>query len=133
VKVGETWKFFDPGRSYVLPGMLRWQQEGQQALVMDSKEPAWVPTPLSAPEKTISKHKGRFRLLEDGTLEGDVHAEFLGQMGIEAKNEDDGKTEAEREASLRADIKGRLSTAELSNIKIENVTDPSKLIHIPIM
>jgi len=36
------------------------------------------------------------------------------------------ETEAEREASLRADIKGRLSTAELSNIKIENVTDPSK-------
>jgi hypothetical protein len=126
VKVGESWKFFDPGRSYVLPGMLRWEQEGQQALVMDSKEPAWVPTPLSAPEKTVSKHKGKFRLLEDGTLEGDVHAEFLGQLAIEAKNEDDGKTEAEREASLRADIKGRLSTAELSNIKIENVTDPSK-------
>jgi hypothetical protein len=126
VKLGETWKFFDPGTNYLPYGMLRWQEEGQQALVTDSKEPVWVDVPLSAPQKSLTKRTGKFRLLEDGTLEGDVRVEFTGQAGIEAKIEDDGLSPAERETSLRDDVKGRLSTAELTEIKVENVTDQVK-------
>ena len=38
VKVNETWTFFDPGTPYLEPGMLRWQEEGQSALISDAKE-----------------------------------------------------------------------------------------------
>jgi hypothetical protein len=126
VKLGETWRFFDPGTNYLPLGMLRWQEEGQQALITDSKEPVWVDVPLSAPQKSLTKRTGKFRLLEDGTLEGDVRVELTGQAGIEAKIEDDGLSPAERETSLRDDVKARLSTAELTEIKIENVTDQVK-------
>ena len=37
VNVGGTWKFFNPGYSYIPFGMLRWQEEGQQALITDPK------------------------------------------------------------------------------------------------
>jgi len=97
VKVGETWKFFDPGTNYLPYGMLRYgREEGQQALVTDSKEPVWVDVPLSAPQKSLTKRTSKFRLLEDGTLEGDVRVEFTGQAGIEAKVEVDGLSPAEK-------------------------------------
>jgi hypothetical protein len=52
VKVGDEWRFYDPASTYVPFGMLRWQEEGQQALISDPKEPFFVQTPLSGPEKS---------------------------------------------------------------------------------
>src|SRR6266478_6413073 len=72
VRVGEGWQFFSPSEMYTSFGMLGWPEEGQEALVTDSKEPVWVKTPMSPPEKSLEKRTGKFRLLEDGTLEGDV-------------------------------------------------------------
>ncbi len=42
VKLGDQWRFFDPGSGYIPFGMLRWQEEGIQALVTDPKEPKFV-------------------------------------------------------------------------------------------
>ena len=126
VKIGDGWKFFQPGSSYLPYGMLRWEEEGQQALITDAKEPIWVETPLSPPQKSLTKHIGRFTLLPDGTLEGDVRGILSGQRAIDAKNDEDSLSPAEREANLKQEIKSRLSTAELTDIKIENVTDPVK-------
>ncbi len=47
VKVGDTWRFFDPGSTYVPYGMLPWSEEGEKALVLDPKDPVFVPIPLS--------------------------------------------------------------------------------------
>ena len=41
VNFGGTWKFFNPGYNYVPFGMLRWQEEGEQALITDPKQPVW--------------------------------------------------------------------------------------------
>ncbi len=38
VKVGDNWSFYDPATPYLEPGMLRWQEEGQMALISDSKD-----------------------------------------------------------------------------------------------
>ena len=46
VRFGETWKFFDPGLQYIAPGMLRWQEEGVDALIVDEHS-AWVRTPVT--------------------------------------------------------------------------------------
>src|SRR5882672_6506568 len=45
VRVGDTWRFYDPASTYVAHGMLRWQEEGQDALISDPKEPTWARTP----------------------------------------------------------------------------------------
>lgn len=126
VRVGETWRFFDPASTYVQYGMLRWQEEGEEALVSDPKEPTWVMTPISPPESSLEKRSGKFRLSEDGTLEGDVRIEYTGHLGNDKKEYNDDDSPVQREETLRDSIKARMSTAEVSDIKIENITDPIK-------
>src|SRR5918993_438536 len=53
VRFGDQWKFYNPGFNHVPVGMLRWQEEGTQALVTDPKQPAWTNIPMSPPEKSL--------------------------------------------------------------------------------
>jgi hypothetical protein len=126
VKVGSDWRFFNPGLRFLPYGMLIWYEEGQDALILNSKEVIWAKVPLSSQEKSREKRTGTFKLLEDGTLEGDVHIEYTGQLSLSHKlvNLDDSVTK--QEETLKDEIKERLSTAELSDIKIENANDPTK-------
>ncbi len=126
VRVGEKWEFFSPAEMYTEFGMLGWPEEGQDALVLDPKEPFWVRTPMAGPERSLEKRTGKFRLLDDGTIEGDVSIEYTGHLGFEKKEYNDDDSPAQREETLRSIVKKQMSTAELSEIKIENVTDPVK-------
>jgi hypothetical protein len=126
VRVGDTWRFYDPASTYVQYGMLRWQEEGEDALISDPKEPTWVKTPLSPPERSLERRSGKLHLLEDGTLEGDVRIEYTGHLGAYQKEYNDDDSPAQREKTLQDSVKARMSTAEVSDIKIENVTDPIK-------
>lgn len=126
VKVGSEWRFFEPGTPYIPFGMIRWQQEAIAALILDPKESAFVQTPVTPPEKTLQKRTGTLTLSEDGTLEGDVRIEYTGHLAVEKKEQNEDDSPAQREETLRDMIKRRMSTAELSNIKIESVADSDK-------
>lgn len=126
VNVGGTWKFFNPGYAYLQLGMLRWQEEGQQSLITDPKNPVWVNTPMSSHEKSLIKRTAKLKLADDGTLEGDVRVEFTGHFAVERKIELDEQSETEREESLKEEIKDQMSVAEITNITIENATDHVK-------
>ncbi len=126
VKVGGTWKFFNPGYNYIRLGMLRWQEEGQQSLITDPQNPVWVTTPMSTPEKSLVKRTAKLKLTEDGSLEGDIRVEFTGHLAVERKEELDEQSETQREESLKEDLKSQMSAAEITNIMIENVTDHVK-------
>jgi Domain of Unknown Function with PDB structure (DUF3857)/Transglutaminase-like superfamily len=123
VKIGDGWTFFDPASRYVLFGMLRWQQEGLKALLADNETANWVVTQQSAPEKSLEKRIAKLVLSDDGTLEGDVKVEYTGHLAVELKNFYDDKSDGEREKALTEEIKERLSSAEISQLIIENVTD----------
>jgi len=126
VKVGDDWRFYDPASTYVPYGMLRWQEEGQQALLSDPKEPTFVKTPMSGPEKSLEKCTGTFKLSEDGTLEGDVRIEYTGHLAADMKARNDDDSPAEREETLKNKFKGRMAGVEITDIRVENVTDPVK-------
>jgi hypothetical protein len=126
VRVGNEWRFFDPGSMYVPFGMLLWQEEAQEALVSDPKEPSFVKTPLSPPEKSAQRRTATLKLSEDGTLEGDVRIEYTGHFAVEKKEQNDEESPAEREQALRDMLKEQMSTAEITNVSIQNVTDPVK-------
>jgi hypothetical protein len=126
VKVGDQWRFYDPASTYVPLGMLRWQEEAQQALLSDPKQSIWLRTPLSPPEKSKVKRTAKLTLSDDGTLEGDAKIEYYGHMGVFRKEWDDEDSPAQREETLRDTVKKQMSTAEVSAIKVENVTDPLK-------
>jgi len=123
VNVSGTWKFFDPGWNYIPFGMLRWQEEGEQALITDPKQPVWVNTPMSPPDKSKVLRRAKLKLADDGTLEGDVMIEYTGHFGFERKEEIDEESDSAREESLKDELKDQMSAAEISNIKIQNVTD----------
>jgi hypothetical protein len=106
--------------------MLGWAEEGNAAMISDPKEPFWVSTPMSGPEKSVEKRNATFRLLDDGTLEGDVKIEYSGHLGFDKKEYNDDDSVTEREETLKESVTKRISTAELSEIKIENVDDPIK-------
>ena len=126
VRVGGEWRFYDAAAKYLPFGMLRWQEEGQQALLSDPKEPTFVLTQLSGPEKSLEKRTGKFKLSEDGTLEGDVTLEYTGHFAADLKEYNDDDTPAEREETLKSRYKERLAGAELTEIKVENSGDPVK-------
>ena len=126
VHVGDQWRFFDPSSSYVTFGMLRWQEEGQKALLLDPKEAIWLETPNSSPQMTKQKRTAKLRLSEDGTLEGDVRIEYTGHFAVEKKRDNDQDSPDKRDENLRDEIKAQMSTAEVSNIRMENVTEPFK-------
>ncbi len=126
VRVGENWQYFSPAEMYTSFGMLGWPEEGQDALITDSKEPVWVKTKVSPPEKSLEKRTAKLRLLEDGTLEGDVRIEYTGHLGFDKKQQSHDDSPGQREETLRDSVKKRMSTAEVSDIKIENAADPVK-------
>jgi transglutaminase-like putative cysteine protease len=126
VKVGDDWKFIDPSSNYVPFGMLRWQQEGQQALLADPKDPVFVNTPLSPAESSMEKRTAKLRLSEDGTLEGEARIEYTGHLAVEKKEDYDEESPAEREKRMHEALAKRISNAEITEVKFENVTDPFK-------
>jgi hypothetical protein len=126
VKVGDSWKFFNPGYPHIPFGMLRWQEEGQPSLIPDPNQPVWVETPMSGPDKSLVKRSAKLKLSDDGTLEGDVRIEYTGQFAIERKMDIDEESENQREDDLKEEITGQMSAAEVSNIKVENVMEYTK-------
>lgn len=126
VKVGDDWKFYNPGVSFLPVGMMVWYEEDVWALLVGEKNFSWVKTPLSGTEKTQVKRTGKFKLLEDGTLEGAVRIEYGGQLGLDYKMDNYDDSANQREENLKNELKARMSTAEISDIVIENVNDREK-------
>jgi hypothetical protein len=125
VRVGDAWQFFSPAEMYAPYGMLGWPEEGQDVLVTDSKEPIWVRGPVAGPEKSVERRSGKFKLAEDGTLEGDVRIEYTGHLAQERKEYNDDDSPTEREKTVMDAWKSRLG-AEVTSLYIQNVTDPVK-------
>lgn len=127
VKIGDQWKYFDPSSRYVPFGMLSWEEEGQPTLVSDSKNPSWNKTPFSPANKSAEKRTGKFKLLEDGTLEGEATIEFTGHVGVLHKEYNDNLTPTQREDVLKNLVRSNiLGSAEISDFTIENFSDPDK-------
>lgn len=125
VKSGDGWLFADPTNEYAPDGHLPWQYEDQRALIGDSKEPIVARTPLAEPAYSLKKRTGRFRLTEDGTLEGEARVEYFGHWADTFREQEDQDAPAEREKSLREVMEKRLPGAEVTEVTIENVTDLS--------
>jgi hypothetical protein len=126
IKSGNEWKYFNPGMKFLPYGMLVWYEEDTYAMLVGEKNFYWDMTPYTAYDKTEVKRNGTFDLAEDGSLQGEVTLEYGGQMAISYRADNYDETASKREEDFRSEIKTRLSNAEISNISIENVDDPTK-------
>jgi hypothetical protein len=126
VKINGRWRYYDPGSPFVPYGMLAWKEENTSALLLGYKDYIKTETPGSEVDKSVARRTGKFKLLEDGTLEGVVKLEYSGHLGYEYKMSNYESSPNKREEDLKEELKKQFSTADISDISIENVTDSEK-------
>lgn len=126
VKVGERVRFVDPGNRYARGGQLRWQQEGVPVIIMGEKEFAFGTTPAMPPAFSSRRHTGSLKLLENGTLEGDVTLELTGHLAAEEREEAVDQSADERKQKFEKALVERIPGATISQFTIENVEDVNK-------
>jgi hypothetical protein len=127
VKVGEKWEFFNPADYYAPYGMLGWSTEGQIGMITDDTGPIWVPLGFADASKSAEIRSGRFKLLPDGTLEGEGRIEYTGDQSVTIKSINRGDSDAEREKYLKDKLRSMiLGTAEIESFTMENLDDPEK-------
>ncbi|HEX8249312.1 MAG TPA: DUF3857 and transglutaminase domain-containing protein [Pyrinomonadaceae bacterium] len=121
-----NWKYFNPGLPFLPFGRLVWNEEDVFALLIGERGHSWKKTPLSGVAQSPARRSGKFKLLEDGTLEGLVRLEYEGHQAIMRRRTEYKDSPAKREENIREETKKRLSTAEISDVTIENFDDASK-------
>ncbi len=126
VRDGAHWRFVDPTNDYAPGGHLAWTEELVPALIADQDALVTETTPMSPPEWTLCSRTATLHLSEDGTLEGDVTAEYGGHAGMAAKEQEGRIAPAERETSYKEQMAARLPGIELTDVRVENVLDPDK-------
>jgi len=126
VKTGGGWNYYDPGSLFASGGMLPWNEEDTSVLLLGYKDYVTTKTPLSSIDKSVAKRSGKFKLLEDGTLEGTVKIEYTGHLAYNQKMDNYKESAVKQEENLKESIKSRISAAEVSGISIENAGDPEK-------
>ena len=123
VEVHGEWRFFDPGGQHLPYGMLRWQEEGVSALIAVPESLVFAVTQASSAQQSLKRRTAELHLSEDGTIEGDVRIMHTGHSAVELREFYDDLSTSEREDRLSETVKERMSTAELSDVRIENVMD----------
>ena len=126
VKVNERWKYYDPGSYFTTYGSLPWFEEDTDVLLLGYKDFVTTHMTVSDYNNNEAKRTAKLKLSEDGTLEGDVRIEYTGHLAYQYKMNNYDDSQNQREESLKEAMKETLSTADVSDIKIENASDPEK-------
>lgn len=126
VKINGRWKYYSPGDKFVPYGMLAWNEEATAVLLLGYKDYITTEIPYSTPDETVAKRTGRFTLSEDGTLTGTVKIEYHGHLSNEYKLDNYKESANKQEENLKDQVKANVSTATVSDISIQNVSDPEK-------
>ncbi len=125
VKMGETWKYFNPGTPYLPYGKLLWNEELTVGMLVGDSSFVWLQTTVTDEKESVSKRVGKFKLLEDGTLEGTAKIEFGGQEAITRRKDGFSDSDSKRQDSAKDEIKRHIKSAEISEVQIENFGDDS--------
>lgn len=126
VKMGNDIKYFNPGTPYLPFGKLVWYEENTNAMVVNEDGFSWRTLPLSDYQNSNAKRTGKFKLADDGALEGTVRIEYNGHQAINRRREGYMDSDTKRQDDYKEEIKSKMSSAEVSDIVIENFTDVSK-------
>jgi hypothetical protein len=131
VIVDNNWKYFEPGVPYLPYGSVAWNDEGAMALIIGTGSYIWKGVPLSDQTKSTSMRTGKFKLLEDGTIQGKVTVEYYGHQAARRRREGFMSSPEKREENLRDEAKENVKNGEITGISIENFENPAKpLIYI---
>ena len=126
VKTGKDWKFYSPGKPFLPFGKLFWFEENTTSMLIQKSGYNWKIIPLSDYKSTAAKRFGKLKLSEDGTLQGTIRIEYEGHQAINRRREGYLDSSGKREDDFRQEIKRQMSSAEITNLLVENFEDASK-------
>ena len=133
VKNGKDWDYFQPDTPYLPFGMLNPGCEGTVALICDGnreKKAVFGVTPATPCSKSQIQRKGEFVLGDDGSLKGKASIVYTGHESLKMKNKFAEIAADKTEDAVKDDIHKRLPTADVTNVRIQNITDPEKDVEI---
>jgi len=110
--------YCDPGAAFTPYGLLPWQETGIQGILLDKKDPTWVPTLVPTADMSRTERHAALTLSETGDLEGNLTVNFSGmeaaRLRVEQRNSDD----TERKKVLEDTVKQ--FTPAASEVKLTN-------------
>jgi hypothetical protein len=125
INVNNAWTYFKPGYPFLPYGTIPWTEQEWAFLVGETRYD-WSKNPLTDHSASVTKRTGKFTLLEDGTLEGTVELQLNGQPALLYRWDNYDEQPQTREENLIQEVKRRISTAEVSKVSIENLSDNTK-------
>lgn len=126
VKVDGKFRYYNPGAPFLGFGQLTWYEEGVSAILVGENGYDLNITAFSDQDKNNAKRTGKFKLFEDGTLEGTMTIEYSGQNAIRRRQEGYEDSEQKRLEDFKAEWKDQISAAEFADVTLENFADNSK-------
>lgn len=121
VKLGDKWQFYAPGCYYMPFGMLAWDDEDAMALLCDTKKVELALIGVAPASASNESRKGRFKLDDEGTLEGDVEIAFSGHLAVARKADTWSQSLDAVNKDYREEVTKRLPAAEVSDIVWTNL------------
>jgi hypothetical protein len=126
VKIDGKFRYFNPGAPFLGFGQLSWYEEGVSAILVGENGYDLNITGFGDQDKNNAKRTGKFKLSEDGTLEGSMMIEYSGQGAIIRRQNGYDDSEQKRLDDFKAEWKDQMSAAEFADITLENFSDNSK-------
>lgn len=126
VVFGGSPHLYMPGNRFLKVGEVPWYFQGAVSMYTDGKQYGWWEVPMNTFEKNLTRRTGRFRLADDGTLEGTVVIELTGQPALSYRVAHYDEDDQGRASALKESVQKRITNAEITGISIENINDASK-------
>ncbi len=121
VKVGEGWKFFDPGTYFMPYGYMGQNSENATALICGMKQQTIATIPVSSCEMNTTLRKAKLSLNEQGVIEGDMELIHNGHPAIDFKAKYWDETMEKVNKDFMAEIAKQLPAAEVTAITWDNL------------
>ncbi|HUI58113.1 MAG TPA: DUF3857 domain-containing protein [Bryobacteraceae bacterium] len=130
VKIHGNWKLYDVSANHLPPGMLSWTEEAVPALLGDPKKPAFIESPISAPEDSATRRTAQLTLSDDGGLEGDIDESLSGHAAAARRSDLDGESEARQQEIVKEEIIKTFPQADVSGIVLKCIEDPIEPVQL---
>lgn len=129
VKVGEEWRFYNPGLSPFLPyDSLPWWACGSPGLIGHRKDKFMQTVPMPKAEYSVLNRTGDFAVDDTGKLTGTVTMVLTGFQDLDMKESLSRRfTDEEEEEYIIQELKENLANVKASNFRITNRSSRSAI------
>ncbi|HKW74589.1 MAG TPA: DUF3857 domain-containing protein [Terriglobales bacterium] len=117
---------FDPTNDLVPFGQLPYYEQDSYALLVTDNGGELIHLPLSSPEANKIQRTAKFKLLPDGTLQGEIEELRSGFMAMDFREYMKNESQHDRRKNLEYILGENLSNFQVDSFDLENVADIGK-------